>query len=149
MQYSHHPLPNDYLNTVNKKSNLTLVIVGKDPFPSSPTGIPFCKETWKEQLRPNNSGLYVLKSIGIDVQNAETSYLEPSSLFHDLVSQGIVFLNCSYHFLNTTGLPKKYHAYVDQALTINESITDVTQPHPKKRIIPGWTKKKQNSTQTT
>ncbi|MDD5125016.1 hypothetical protein [Methylovulum sp.] len=122
MQYSHHPLPHDYSNIVGKRDNFTLVIVDKDPFPSSPTGIPFCKGSWEEQLKANNSGLYVLKSIGIDVQNAETSYPDPSSLFHDLVSQGIVFLNCSYHFLDTTGLPKKDHTYVDQALPINEPI---------------------------
>jgi hypothetical protein len=122
MKYNHYPLPPEYLDIVDKGNCFNLVIVGKDPFPSSPTGIPFCKESWKEQLKDNNSGLHVLKSIGIDTLNAKDNYPKPSNLFHELADQGIVFLNCSYHYLGTSGLPKKDHIYVDQALSVNEPI---------------------------
>lgn len=122
MKYSHHPLPKSYLDIVSTIINVKLVIVGKDPFPTAPTGIPFCKASWEEQLKDNNSGFHVLKSLGINLEYAKANCNTPSSLFHKLAEKGVTFLNCSYHFLDTSGLPKKDHSYVDKACTVNEPI---------------------------
>ncbi len=122
MKYSHHPLPESYLTIVSTIINVKLVIVGKDPFPTAPTGIPFCKGSWEEQLKDNNSGYHILESLGINLEYAKTNYITPSGLFHKLASKGLVFLNCSYHFLDAKGLPTKDHSYVDKALTVNEPI---------------------------
>lgn len=121
-RYSYHPLPTSYLHIISQTTSLKLVIAGKDPFPTSPTGIPFCKATWEEQLNDNNSGLHVLKSLGIDLENARMHCAAPSGVFHRLAKMGIAFINASYHFLDTTGLPRKDHVYVDKALIINKPI---------------------------
>lgn len=115
-------MPKSYAEIVGTITNIKLVIVGKDPFPTAPIGIPFCKTSWEEQLKDNNSGLYVLRSIGVNLEYEKTNCIAPSNLFHKLARQGVVFLNCSYHFLDTDGLPKKDHIYVDMALTVNEPI---------------------------
>lgn len=122
MKYNHYPLPQSYLSIINELDNLKLVIVGKDPFPKNPTGIPFCKFSWDEQLMDNNSGFHALRSLGINLDYAKSNYINPQKLFHKICSQGIVFLNCSYHFLGANGLPTKDHNYVDKALLVNAPI---------------------------
>lgn len=122
MKYSHHPLPPNYIDVVARRKRFHLVIVGKDPFPTAPTGIPFCKPSWHEQNKRNGSGVFVLESIGVDVSAAMRAHTEPADLFCSLAAQGIIFLNCSYHFLATRGLPKKDYTYVDMALNVNEPI---------------------------
>lgn len=78
------------------KSALQLAIIGKDPFPSDPTGIPFCKPSWEQQLAWNCSGLYVLRSLGLASIAIQTDYPTPALLFEFLRTKGIVFLNASY-----------------------------------------------------
>lgn len=122
MKHNHHPLPRSYIGIIDTITKIKLVIAGKDPFPTAPTGIPFCKSSWEEQLKDNNSGLYVLRSIGISIEHEKENCIVPSKLFHKLATQGVVFINCSYHTLNTTGLLKQDYVYVDMALTVNEPI---------------------------
>lgn len=62
----YHPLPPEYHEILKKKRNFSLIIMGKDPFPTDPIGIPFCKKTWDEQLGVVCSGRYVLESLGMD-----------------------------------------------------------------------------------
>lgn len=122
MKYSYHPLPQSYIDILQTRKHFSLVIVGKDPFPTAPTGVPFCKPSWNEQNKRNGSGIFVLESIGIDVASAMEAYSVPVGLFYSLAIQGVVFLNCSYHFLETDGLPKKDYKYVESALITNEPV---------------------------
>jgi len=122
MKYSYHPLPQSYVEILSVRNYFHLVVVGKDPFPTAPTGIPFCKPSWPEQRKRNGSGFFVLKSIGVDIDAALRAYSAPAGLFYSLAAQGIAFLNCSYHFLDANALPKKDHRYVDMALATNEPI---------------------------
>jgi uracil DNA glycosylase len=122
MKYSYHPLPASYLDVLSTNNFFKLVIIGKDPFPTAPTGIPFCKSSWIEHEQANNSGLYVLRSLWIDLNGAKHRYSVPAGLFYYLATQGIVFLNASYHFLNVKTIPQKDYQYIDMALNINEPI---------------------------
>lgn len=122
MKYSHYPLPENYLKIANAITRVKLVVVGKDPFPKAPTGIPFCKTSWAEQLKDNNSGYHVLKSVGVNLEYEKTNCNVPSDLFCNLARKGVVFLNCSYHFLDTRRLSQKDYIYVEKALPVNEPI---------------------------
>ena len=84
---------------LSQAETILLAIVGKDLFPDSPTPVPFCKRTWKEQCKPTCSGLYVLESLGVDIDAAMKCYANPDELFAALREGGIVFLNTSYKFL--------------------------------------------------
>ncbi len=81
---------------------LQVAVVGKDPFPTAATQIPFCKPTWREQLAMNCSGRYVLASLGIKLSEAEGVYERPQDLFEALRSVGIVFLNASHSEIGGT-----------------------------------------------
>jgi len=84
-----------YLRGVPDRS-IDLVIVGQDPFPNRATGIPFSKETWEEQIASSSAGRYVLKSLGIDTDDARNEFKCPDELFMMLRNQGVVVLNASY-----------------------------------------------------
>lgn len=116
---SHHPLPADYLAGIASQTAIHAVFVGKDPFPTAPVGLPFCKNTWTEQLQDNCSGKHVLQSIGVSLAMANQAYQTPIDLFMALARQGIVMLNASYHFLNSPGFPKVYVPLLEQANTVN------------------------------
>ena len=97
-----------------------LVIVGKDPFPSGATDIPFCKATWQEQRSHQCSAKYVLASLGfpLDGQGAKPyGFDTPAQLFAALRDKGIVFLNASYQLIGD----------------INASGATITRPIRKKR----------------
>ena len=94
-------LPDDYVKAINEAPKIWLVIMGKDPYPTAPQGIPFVKSTWEEMLNRNCSGRYVLESLGFPVSSLSAAeltgrYDEPRQLFLNLASSGIVFLNLSY-----------------------------------------------------
>jgi len=110
MSLSYHPLPSKYISLLTSQKFFRVAVVGKDPFPTSPSGIPFCKPTWGEQLRDNCSGKHVLKSLGVEVEVAADNplYPTPEELFLHLASQGIAFLNASYHFLGKGRAFPKY-----------------------------------------
>lgn len=93
------PLPLDYYNVIRQHQSVRLTIMGKDPYPSHPTGIPFCKATWDEQYAYNCSGAYVLSSLGFE-RDSLHGFDTPANFFMKIAEFGIVFLNLSYHYLN-------------------------------------------------
>ncbi|MBI4791968.1 MAG: hypothetical protein HY789_04375 [Deltaproteobacteria bacterium] len=121
---SYHPLPETYKNRLVKKQYFFLTIVGRDPYPSSPLGIPFCKESWSELLKDNCSGYHVLSSLGVDLVAVKEKYSTPIELFETLATEGIAFLNASYHFLDSKKIPKKYLCYIEMATIVNKPIIE-------------------------
>ena len=101
---------------------LQAAIVGKDPFPTAATQIPFCKATGKEQLALNCSGRYVLASLGITLSTVEAEYETPRELFEALRSVGIVFLNASRSYIGGTINRSKHLPLLTEALVANEPI---------------------------
>ncbi len=112
-----------------RPSVISLVIMGKDPFPSGATGIPFCKEDWDEQTKLTCSGRTVLDSLGIDLECAKENFNSPSLLFEALRKEGILFLNASYRFIG--GRIRKrdpqHQSYLEEALNINIPILSAAQ----------------------
>lgn len=111
----------NYLRAV-PQGRLQLAIVGKDPFPTSATGIPFCKATWEEQLAKNCSGRYVLGSLGVALGEARVDYRTPEELFAALRDVGIVFLNASYKYLGPTPIRRNHMPLLEQAHEVNTPI---------------------------
>lgn len=108
-----------YLVDANHES-VRLVIMGKDPYPTRATGIPFCKADWTQQSEVNNSGNYVLRSLGIDIGVAENQFPRPQDLFESLRDEGIIFLNASYVFIGAP-LRRKHHlAHMQRAFFLNQ-----------------------------
>jgi len=87
----------EYLEAI-RHSDIHLVIVGKDPFPKDPTGIPFCKSEWDAQVVRNGSGYFVLSALGFELSldRLSAQKLKPQELFLELAKAGVVFLNASY-----------------------------------------------------
>jgi len=75
---SYHPIPEAYKEILAQKQYLDLTIIGRDPYPTSPAGIPFCKESWVELLRDNCSGYHVLSSLGINLSEVKEKHLTPN-----------------------------------------------------------------------
>jgi hypothetical protein len=103
-------------------TGLQLAVVGKDPFPSNPVGIPFCKPTWDQQLAENCSGRHVLLSLGFDLSRVRSEYATPSLLFERLRAVGIVFLNASYIYVGTSIRKTKHLANLQNAYQLNKPI---------------------------
>ncbi len=104
------------------KTALQLAIIGKDPFPSDPTGIPFCKPFWEQQLAWNCSGLYVLRSLGLDLDIIQDAHLTPISLFESLLAEGIVFLNASYTTIEGKITQSRHIPQLRAAYELNKNI---------------------------
>ena len=108
--YPYHPLPDCYLNILENKNTLVLTIMGKDPYPSEPMGIPFCKSTWDSMCNSNASGLNILLSLGADIAAIKQIYATPKDYFCELaINHGIAFLNLSYYFLGKSNCSKRKH----------------------------------------
>lgn len=114
-----------YISGVSQTS-LQLTIIGRDPFPTDPIGIPFCKPTWEQQLESNCSGRNVLLSLGIDLDAAEKEFKTPSGLFESLRSDGIIFLNASYEFIDGKIRKYKHLKYLSDAWAINEPFINIS-----------------------
>lgn len=127
MKYSHHPLPDTYLSILHSRPESVLTIVGKDPFPTDPVGIPFCKGTWSEQMKDNCSGSHVMASLGIDLVEVSSRLQAPRDLFYSLAVKGVAFLNASYHFLDAKGIPVEDYRYVKEALDANGPLIEKSQ----------------------
>lgn len=112
-----------YLEGIPKKA-LQLAVIGKDPFPSDPTGIPFCKPSWDQQLDLKCSGRYVLLALGLDVTSIQEKYSKPKSLFEFLREEGIVFLNASYVYTGGQITQTKHLQHLKAAYTLNKSIIE-------------------------
>src|SRR5690554_3297471 len=116
-----------YQTLLNSLTDIKLVIVGKDPFPTDAIGIPFCKPNWAEQLKSNSSGFHVLNSLGVISEDIEKIHPHPIDCFYHLANNGIVFLNLSYEFIG--GKLKKVEHIVQrqQAFEINRPIMEIAE----------------------
>jgi hypothetical protein len=126
-----------------KGTGIKLAIVGKDPFPTNPVYIPFCKPSWKEQAR--DSGRYVLESLGFEheflkklasaknykVLCLRDQFKDPISLFESLLLLGIVFLN--YFFVKINGEVKK-DPWVIESLKTGLNRYEAVRPDVRNRI---------------
>lgn len=127
MKYSYHPLPDTYHAILRFHRELVLTIVGKDPFPTDPLGIPFCKGTWREQMKYNCSGSHVMAALGIDLVEVSSRIEAPRDLFYALAAKGVAFLNASYHSLEADGIPEEDFWCVDEALEVNLPLIEKSQ----------------------
>lgn len=120
---SHHPLPTEYLSILHAKREFELAIMGKDPFPMDPIGIPFCKPNWELQNDDLCSGHHVLASLGVNMMAVRGAFTVPADYFQYLANvKGIVFLNLSYHFLDGPCRKGRHRAELIQAATVNNPI---------------------------
>ncbi|TRY13536.1 hypothetical protein [Shewanella hanedai] len=79
------------------------------------------KGTWSE-MDGNSSGFHIFNSIFGGLPSHE-KYKSPKDYAYHLLSQGIVFLNCSYHYLKKEKLSKiKHKNCLDDAHEINDPI---------------------------
>jgi hypothetical protein len=86
----------DYVESIELK-RVRLVIMGKDLYPKSATGIAFCKPDWPALMAENCSGRYVLQALGINLTvEGASGQPPPHDLFKRLAQAGVVFLNASY-----------------------------------------------------
>jgi hypothetical protein len=123
-------LDQDYIELALSLPCIRLAIMGIDPYPTRPTGIAFCRRTWKEMLSRASAGLFVLESLGVDVYEVsdETgSYRTPRDYFIYLAEEhGIVFINASNHFARAR-LNKDTEAYFMEAGLCNLLIIEQAQ----------------------
>lgn len=129
-----------YLEKANSMTSFKAAIVGQDPYPSNPSGIPFCKRTFNELFeRTENSrccGQDVLFSLGFREEVVRRRFEKPTDVFYDLLEKGMVVLNISYELLDapyvkdqtTEDFRKKMFAVnkdkIDQAHTYNQPILE-------------------------
>jgi len=100
----------DYKRSIMARNGpLQLVILGKDAYPSDPTGIAFCKETWPGQANHSCSGRYVLEALGVDWQAERMRCQTPADLFRKLAAAGVVFFNACYAPPNGKRFSKATH----------------------------------------
>lgn len=119
-----YPLPGNYVRILNEADTIEMVIIGKDPYPSDPIGIPFCKLTWDELFKYNCSGRYVLNALGYEESDIPKGrYWSPSTFFEYLITKkGIAFLNISYHYIGGPLRKKNHESFISEAYGINEPI---------------------------
>jgi len=110
----------EYLNHIKTLDQINLVIMGKDPFPVGANGIPFCKETWKEQLNPTSSGFIVFYSLGLTQRKLEIEFETPTRCFLYLATKGIVFLNLSYELIGGKIIRDRHQKELREGFEINE-----------------------------
>ena len=119
----HHPLPIQYLSILQASGKFELAIMGKDPFPQDPVGIPFCKPDWEHQNNNRCSGSHVLASLGVNMLAVRSTFAVPAEYFRYLASvKGIAFLNLSYHFLDGPCRKREHQAELLQAAAVNDSV---------------------------
>ncbi len=85
-----------YGKLVNTKA-IKLLFIGKDPYPTNPNGIPFCKPTIKELKDGRCSGRYLLNGLGINIDNYSDTDNSIEIFYNLLDKKGIGFLNASYN----------------------------------------------------
>ena len=105
---------------------IKLAIVGKDPYPADPMGIPFAKDDMSSQ-DVCDSGYVVLWALGIFHFPEKSDFAK--QMFYALCNQGIVFLNVSYKYLGKgQKLTKTTHfPYLKCASSMNNLILEHTQ----------------------
>ncbi|MDD4220522.1 MAG: hypothetical protein PHR10_10125 [Sphaerochaetaceae bacterium] len=121
-----YALPEDYLNILEGLDEIEKIIMGKDPYPEDPTGIPFCKNAWNAVFQNNCSGRYVLSALGYKRKEIlEGKYGCPADFFKYLAGKkGIVFLNMSYHYIGGSLRKKEHEGYIEEARATNMPIME-------------------------
>lgn len=85
-----------YFEKLVNTKEIKLLFIGKDPYPTNPNGIPFCKPTIKELKDGRCSGRYLLNGLGINIDNYSDTD-NSTEIFYDLLDKKeIGFLNASY-----------------------------------------------------
>jgi len=98
-----------------------LAVVGRDPYPNKPIGIPFAKENMSSQKKCD-SGYVLLWALGIHF--FPTRIHSVKKLYKVLLENGIVFLNISYKFLGENFSKAHTIHYLKCANLVNKSILD-------------------------
>lgn len=96
-----------YLEKANSMTGFKAAIVGQDPYPHKPSGIPFCKLTFDELFRKEVEGKSkrccgqdLLCSLGLSENIVRERFNAPTAVFYYLLEHGIVVLNVSYQLLD-------------------------------------------------
>lgn len=94
-----------YFDNLIMTDKIRILIIGRDPYPNGSMGIPFCKDEIGDLRKHNCSGKYLLKGLGVDIDNETRN---PNDIFFDLLkTKSVGFVNASYFFIGT-GKPKRY-----------------------------------------
>ena len=120
-------LLHNYQETISNIDNFHLCIMGKDPYPTDPNGVPFCKPDWISMFADNCSGLHVLKSLSVDLLSYEQDslieeYPAPVDLFIELAKQGVVFINLSHSFIGKVIRKGEHRHSLQESLKVNMPI---------------------------
>ena len=95
----------EYFDSLIMADNIRILIIGRDPYPNGSMGIPFCKDDIDDLRKHNCSGKYLLKGLGVDIDNETRS---PNDIFFDLLkTKSVGFVNASYFCIGTEK-PKRY-----------------------------------------
>ena len=102
-----------------------LAVVGKDPYPSAPIGLPFAKKTLSETFIAD-SGRVLFPALGVDVEKWKHSGRDVKNLYKALCDRGIIFLNVSYRYLVKDFAEKRVLPYLKCANSYNRRILEKT-----------------------
>lgn len=98
-------------------------VMGKDPYPENPVGIPFCKPEWEELQKDQCSGHHVLLSLGADLRTASIDFRVPEDYFCYLAEEkGVAFLNLSYHSLHGPCRKRAHYPQLSAASEVNSPV---------------------------
>ena len=119
----------DYRVAVDRYTDFQFCIMGKDPYPTDATGVPFCKPDWESMIKDNCSGYHVLNSLGVDlraysVEFLRTRYPRPLNLFIHLLGYGVVFTNLSQEFINGVIRKNRHQMQLRDGLQSNMAILE-------------------------
>lgn len=115
-----YPLPKEYTDVIDSLKSYDIAIVGKDPYPTDPIGIPFCKSNWNDLFANNSSGKNVLISLGVNIEEVALQYTPIEYFLYLAKEKRIIFLNLSYHFLDGACRKSKHVEYLKIAENINQ-----------------------------
>ena len=97
----------EYIKRTETIDKLKAIIIGQDPYPNSPSGIAFCKETFEELFYKDSNyhccGQYVLYSLGITekaILNHKEKFQKPVDVFYYLLENKIAVINICYEILD-------------------------------------------------
>lgn len=122
MKYPSFPLDDEYLFKANTLTNVSLVILGRDPYPSGASSIPFVKSKWKD-LKKGSAGYNVFNSLFNEFPSE--SFATPKDCAFSLLDSGVVFMNCSYNYLNEETVSKvKHFVFITSAFDTNVPILE-------------------------
>lgn len=83
----------EYISLVRKLPKIEILIIGNKAYDKGANGIAFCQNNWKDLLRGNRSGRYLLCSLGINLKKAQQNSWTPVDMFCLIAKCGIVFVN--------------------------------------------------------